>query len=241
MKDPRASVIYVLVSAILHKQKSHFVFLITEKVGGVQRSAAKVNEWMCFQGLAWTRRHGKGVRHRVVSICWKWRAKKGGFCCQSSRERLKSCSTDVRQAGFLPVLSYALPPLLRLEAAELSLGPLPTSFAPLQSFYAYPGIDLESARNDLPGPARLTKTPRSPRPGGARARSHRCLHAQGTNEQDLIISLTQPAWLVCPATHSFFLCESEWQRVKGQTCSSLPASFTQKFNGERKLIILLNF
>lgn len=35
MKDPRASVIYVLVSAILHKQKGHFVFVITEKVGGV--------------------------------------------------------------------------------------------------------------------------------------------------------------------------------------------------------------
>lgn len=43
MKDPWASVIYVLVFAILHKQESHFVFLITEKVGGVLRSAAKVN------------------------------------------------------------------------------------------------------------------------------------------------------------------------------------------------------
>lgn len=43
MKDPWASVIYVLVLAILHKQKSHFVFLITKKVDGVLWSAAKVN------------------------------------------------------------------------------------------------------------------------------------------------------------------------------------------------------
>lgn len=43
MKDPWASVIYVLVLAILHKQKSHFVFLITEKIGGIPWSAAKVN------------------------------------------------------------------------------------------------------------------------------------------------------------------------------------------------------
>lgn len=43
LRDPWASVIYVLVSAILHKQKSHFVLLITEKVGGVLRSTAKVN------------------------------------------------------------------------------------------------------------------------------------------------------------------------------------------------------
>lgn len=43
VRDPWASVIYVLVLAILHKQKSHFVLLITETVGGVLRSAAKVN------------------------------------------------------------------------------------------------------------------------------------------------------------------------------------------------------
>lgn len=107
---------------------------------------------------------------------------------------IKSCCTDVSQAGFLTVISYAVPSLVSLEATEHSLGHLPTSFTPLQSFYAYPGIDLESTRHDLPGPARLTETPHSPRPCAARARSNRFLPAQGTNEQeDLIISLTQPA------------------------------------------------
>lgn len=47
--------------------------------------------------------------------------------------------------------------LVSLEATEHNLGQLPTSVTPLQSFDAYPGIDLEPTRNDLPGPARLTK------------------------------------------------------------------------------------
>lgn len=107
---------------------------------------------------------------------------------------IKCCCTDVSQAGFLTVIPWAVPLLVSLEATEHSLGQLPTSFAPLRSFYAYPGTDLEPTRNDLPGPARLTKTPHLLRPCAARARSDRFLHAQGANEQeDLIISLTQPA------------------------------------------------
>lgn len=94
---------------------------------------------MCCQGLAWTRPHRKGVRYRPISICSKQFDKREAFFWQSSTVMMKNLASTDSQAGFMISARF-----LRLSVWRHGLGQPPASFTPLQRFYGYPGIDLES-------------------------------------------------------------------------------------------------